>query len=220
MVPRRPEAATWAVRSRCWRTQAPRNGPAAMPRNVAPPTTPSALARAGPSNRRLAPNVASGTIAPGAQALDQARPDEDGQGRGGAGDQRGKGEQAERQRQGRHEPVAVGRAPGDGHDGDARDEEAIDDPRRLAQFLPARQVLHDRGQRRGRHQQLGAGQPGGDAQDAHQRPGGATTHGRALTAGSVRGGTCCSAGRHPLTPPRTRPSINLSLSIDPGAHPP
>ncbi len=46
------------------RIAAPAKGPAAMPRNVSAPMSPSARPRARPSNRWLAPDVASGTRAP------------------------------------------------------------------------------------------------------------------------------------------------------------
>jgi len=63
-LPVEPALANAAEKSKTWSTVAPANGPIAIPRNVHAPTIPSARERAGPSYRKLAPAVASGTMAP------------------------------------------------------------------------------------------------------------------------------------------------------------
>ena len=72
-----PGARERGVRVRWTRgSRRPTNGPAAMPRNVSAPMTPSARARACPSNRWLAAAVPTGTRIPPPTRLDEPGDDE------------------------------------------------------------------------------------------------------------------------------------------------
>ena len=164
------------------RIAAPRNGPAAMPRNVSAPMSPRARGRIAVSYRWAAAAVPTGTSTPPPIAWTRraaiswsrswANPastdpsDEDAEGR-------------------KEQPAGapqVGEPAGQRHREDVHEQVAVDDPARLAQLDPGRravrrdQVGQDRRQRdRGDHQ-LETRQEHADAEHREQRERGSATH--------------------------------------------
>ena len=156
------------------RIAAPRNGPAAIPRNVSAPMTPSARGRAGPLNRCAAAAVPTGTRTPPPTAWTSraamswssvwARPAS------------AEPDREDRQRAEEQPPRApqVRQPAGQRHRQDVDEQVAVDDPARLAQLDPggaaARvgEVGEDRRQGDGRDHQLEAGQEHAGPEDGEQ----------------------------------------------------
>ena len=162
---------------------APTTGPAAIPRKVRAPTTPSARGRAAPPNRCAAAAVPTGTRTPPPSAWTTPRGDELVHGLRRAGQRRSDREDDQRPHEQPPRPPQVGEPAGHRHRQDVDQQVAVDDPARLAQLDPGGaavrvgQVGQDRRQGdRGDHQ-LEAGQEDAGPDDGEHHEGRSAVHG-------------------------------------------
>ena len=195
--PRRPRAGRsapigWIVSM----THAPTNGPAAIPRNVTAPTTPSARARAWPSYRCDAAAVATGMRLPPPTAWIEPRRDQLAEARRSAGEHGARHEDHERDQEHPAHAVPIGELAGQRHDHDRDEQVAVDDPGRGAELGPVGEVDDDHGQRdRGDHQ-LEAGQERPDPDDGQEEDRQAPSHsGECRTGAEPPGRNAPVAGR-------------------------
>ena len=106
---------------------------------------------------------------PAADRLDEPRSDQQLERGRHPGQQAAHGEHDEGRQEQPPRAPQVGHPPGQRHRDDRHEEVAVDDPRRLAETGPARDVGHDRGQGDGRDHELEAGEEDAGAEDGEQQ---------------------------------------------------
>ena len=125
------------------RIAAPSTGPAAMPRKVSAPITPSARGRAAPSYRWDAAARRDRDQRAAADGLDEAGEDQQLERRRRAREQRAEREHDERPEEQPAGAEQVGEPTRDRHRDHVHQQVAVDDPRRLAEAGPAGEVDDD-----------------------------------------------------------------------------
>ena len=153
------------------RIAAPRNGPAAMPRNVRAAMRPEGARPADAGEQVRRGRGRDRDERPAADRLEEPGGDQELEGRGHAGEQAADREHHQRPEE--HAPRApqVGEATGERHRHHRHQQVAVDDPRRLPEARPAGDVGDDRGQRDGRDHELEAGEEHAAAHDREQEEG-------------------------------------------------